>query len=118
MNKNIDNDDLMVGKFLKECSTHPADKDFTERVMQRLPRSSRKIDWLTILQYVAYVLAVAVFMFFCGKELLQDILSVQGNLVTMLARIAKYGIYITIGSACVVLYTLYDIYTNERLKDF
>lgn len=116
MNKTTDNNDLIVGKFLNEYSARPSDDGFTERVMRRLPRSRRRIDWLTIFQYAAYILAAVVFLFFGGKELLQDIFSAQGNTVTMLARIAKYGLYISIGCAAAVLYTLYNIYSGEHWR--
>ncbi|MDO5446928.1 MAG: DUF5056 domain-containing protein [Prevotellaceae bacterium] len=116
MKKNADNNDIIVGKFLKEYSVRPADNGFTERVMRRLPRNERRTDWLTMLQYAIYVLAALAFIFFGGKEMLQDIFAAHGSIVTMLARIAKYGIYITIGCGCAVLYTLYNIYSGEHRR--
>ena len=72
MDSNTSNDDLLLQQFFGEAARQQvADNGFTQRVMQRLPKRAKRVDWFSRL-WTAGCIAVFVVLFvvFRGWELL------------------------------------------------
>lgn len=114
MNKQMPNyNDAQIEKFLKQYSPRPTDKGFTHRVMQRLPKRRSIFNWNDILKYFCYTLAAVTLIVFGGLEMIKDIIAAPDGIVGLFARIAKYGIYITIIGLGAVGYFFFETLSSE-----
>ncbi len=110
--------DKAIEEFLKTNSIKPSDNGFSERTMKMIAQRKetakrRKINWGNVLQYGCYALAGIVLAYFCGKGLLNDILTAPTHRIGFFARILKDWLYIILIGMSLTTFTICNLQHKE-----
>lgn len=110
--------DKAIEEFLKTNSIKPNDNGFSEQTMKMIAQRKKtakrhQINWGNVLQYSCYALAGIVLAYFCGKGLLNDILTAPTYRIGFFARILKDWLYIILIGMSLITFTICNLQPRE-----